>query len=71
MGEYEEVGWEEKSFIGILYHLMNINIKRKKKECKGYKVLSAFEVLKGKYNPISHLQQQKAGLGSGGYTEKS
>lgn len=25
----------------------------------------------GKYNPISHPQQQKAGLGSGEYTEKS
>lgn len=65
------MGWEEKSFIGILYQLININIKRKKKECRGYRVLSVFEVLTGKYNPISHLQQQKAGLGSGGYTKKS
>lgn len=37
----------------MLYHFMNIIIK---KEYKGYRVVSAFEVLMGKVNTIPHLQ---------------
>lgn len=43
----------------MLHHFMNMNIS---KECRGYRVVSAFEVLMGKYSTISHPQQQRAGL---------
>lgn len=46
---------------------MTINIK--KKECRGYRVVSAFAVLTGKYNPVPHLRQRKAGLRTGGWGE--